>query len=134
MSAVLLAVVMLMVGVFGLAVVLNRDPLPQAMVFGLFGISLFLLFLVLQAPDVSLSAMVVGGVAYPLMTAGCGESLGHCFGRESRPSRRANARCRSNRGQRRCRLLGAQDNLPYSLFVRPWGLIAARLSHFTTAP
>lgn len=59
---------MLTVGVFGLAVVLNRDPLRQAMVFAVFGTSLVLLFVVLQAPDVSLSAMVVGAVAYPLMT------------------------------------------------------------------
>jgi len=68
MTAVLQAIVMVAVGVLGLAVVLNRDPLPQAMVFALFGVALFLLFLVLQAPDVSLSAMVVGAVAYPLMT------------------------------------------------------------------
>ena len=59
---------MLTVAVFGTAVVLNRDPLPQAMVFAFFGMSLVVLFIVLQAPDVSLSAIVVGAMAYPLMT------------------------------------------------------------------
>ena len=68
MTAVLQAVAMLTVGAFGLAVVLNRDPLPQAMVFTFFGGSLVVLFIVLQAPDVSLSAIVVGAMAYPLMT------------------------------------------------------------------
>jgi uncharacterized MnhB-related membrane protein len=65
---VLQALVMVSVAVFGLAVVLNRNPLPQAMVFVFFGSSLVLLFIVLQAPDVSLSAIVVGAMAYPLMT------------------------------------------------------------------
>jgi uncharacterized MnhB-related membrane protein len=59
---------MFAVGAFGLAVVLNRDPFPQAMVFVFFGSALVLLFIVLQAPDVSLSAIVVGAMAYPLMT------------------------------------------------------------------
>jgi uncharacterized MnhB-related membrane protein len=62
------AIAMLTVGALGLAVVLNRDPLPQAMVFTFFGGSLVVLFIVLQAPDVSLSATVVGALAYPLMT------------------------------------------------------------------
>jgi uncharacterized MnhB-related membrane protein len=61
-------IAMLTVGVFGLGVVLNRDPLPQAIVFAFFGGSLVVLFIVLQAPDVSLSAIVVGAMAYPLMT------------------------------------------------------------------
>jgi uncharacterized MnhB-related membrane protein len=75
---VLQALVMVSVGVFGLAVVLNRDPLPQAMVFVFFGSSLVLLFIVLQAPDVSLSAIVVGAMAYPLMTV---LTLAKCRGR-----------------------------------------------------
>jgi energy-converting hydrogenase B subunit D len=61
-------IAMLTVGIFGLGVVLNRDPLPQAIVFAFFGGSLVVLFIVLQAPDVSLSAIVVGAMAYPLMT------------------------------------------------------------------
>jgi len=65
---VLQAIAMVTVGVFGLAVVLNRDPLSQAVVFAFFGGSLVVVFIVLQAPDVSLSAIVVGAMAYPLMT------------------------------------------------------------------
>jgi len=37
-------------------------------VFAFFGGSLVVVFIVLQAPDVSLSAIVVGAMAYPLMT------------------------------------------------------------------
>jgi energy-converting hydrogenase B subunit D len=65
---VLQLIVMLMVAILGAAVVLTRDPLPQAIVFNLFGFSLITLFLILQAPDVSLSAIVVGALAYPLLT------------------------------------------------------------------
>jgi energy-converting hydrogenase B subunit D len=57
---------MLLVGALGLATVLTRDPLPQLILLGLFGFSLSALFLVLQAPDVSLSYIVVAGV-YPVM-------------------------------------------------------------------
>ena len=78
MIGVLQGLAMLTVGIFGLAVVLNRDPLPQAMVFVFFGGSLVLLFIVLQAPDVSLSAIVVGAMAYPLMTV---LTLAKCRGR-----------------------------------------------------
>jgi len=65
---VIQGIAMVTVAVFGLAVVINRDPLPQAIVFAFFGGSLVVLFIVLQAPDVSLSAIVVGAMAYPLMT------------------------------------------------------------------
>ena len=61
------AVAMGLVGVLGLAVVLTREPLHQVMVFALFGASLSVLFLVVQAPDVSLSEIVVGGAAMPAM-------------------------------------------------------------------
>ena len=44
-------IAMLTVGVFGLAVVLNRDPLPQAIVFAFFGGSLVVLFIVLQPSE-----------------------------------------------------------------------------------
>jgi uncharacterized MnhB-related membrane protein len=50
-----------------LAVVLARDLVRQAIVFSLYGFSLVLLFVVFQAPDVALSALVVGGIAYPLV-------------------------------------------------------------------
>ena len=48
------------------------------MVFTFFGGSLVVLFIVLQAPDVSLSAIVVGAMAYPLMTV---LTLAKCRGR-----------------------------------------------------
>jgi energy-converting hydrogenase B subunit D len=50
-----------------LAVVLARDLVRQAIVFSLYGFSLVLLFVIFQAPDVALSALVVGGIAYPLV-------------------------------------------------------------------
>jgi energy-converting hydrogenase B subunit D len=60
-------VAMVLVGALALATVLTREPVHQAMVYALFGGSLALLFLVLQAPDVALSEIVVGAVAWPAM-------------------------------------------------------------------
>jgi uncharacterized MnhB-related membrane protein len=51
----------------GLAVVLARDIVRQAILFSLYGFALVVLFLVLQAPDVALSALAVSGIAYPLV-------------------------------------------------------------------
>jgi energy-converting hydrogenase B subunit D len=48
-------------------VVLTRDPLRQALVNGVYGVSLVCLFVVLQAPDPALSMLVVSGIAYPLV-------------------------------------------------------------------
>jgi energy-converting hydrogenase B subunit D len=48
-------------------VVLTRDPLRQALVNSVYGISLVCLFVVLAAPDVALSMLVVSGIAYPLV-------------------------------------------------------------------
>ena len=58
---------LLLLAVGGLGVVLTRDPLRQAIVVGLYGLLLALLFFVLQAPDVVLSEIVVGVLAYPVM-------------------------------------------------------------------
>jgi uncharacterized MnhB-related membrane protein len=60
-------VVMTLVAGFALGVVLTREPLHQAIVFALFGLVLGVLFLVVQAPDVALSQIVVGAVAWPAM-------------------------------------------------------------------
>jgi energy-converting hydrogenase B subunit D len=49
------------------AVVLVRDPLRQALVNGFYGLILVVLFVVLGAPDVALSMLVVSTVAYPLV-------------------------------------------------------------------
>ena len=61
------AVLLVLVGVAGGLVALARDPLPQAILAGSFGLTLALLFFALQAPDVALSQLVVGGVALPAM-------------------------------------------------------------------
>ena len=60
-------VVMALVALGGLAVVAVRDPLRQALVFGLYGLALGVLFVVFQAPDVALSALVAGAVAFPFI-------------------------------------------------------------------
>jgi energy-converting hydrogenase B subunit D len=49
------------------AVVLSRDPLKMIVVNGLYGLTLVLLFVIYGAPDVALSMLVVGTVAYPLV-------------------------------------------------------------------
>ena len=60
-------VAVLLVGAGGLAVVLTRDLLRQALLNSFFGLVLVVLFLVFQAPDVALSALAVGGGAAPLV-------------------------------------------------------------------
>jgi uncharacterized MnhB-related membrane protein len=60
-------VAMVLVGGLAMATVLTREPLYQAMVYSLFGAAFAVLFLVVQAPDVSLSEIVVGAVAWPAM-------------------------------------------------------------------
>ncbi len=57
--------VLLIVG--GTAVVLMRDPLRQALLVGIYGLLLALLFFALGAPDVALSQIVVCTVAVPVM-------------------------------------------------------------------
>jgi len=64
---ILQAVVLLLVAAAGTGVVVTRDPLNQAVGVSFFGLLLAILFLVFQAPDVSLSAIVVGALALPLM-------------------------------------------------------------------
>jgi energy-converting hydrogenase B subunit D len=65
--SVLQGVLLVLVAVGGTAVVLVRDPLRQAIVAGVFGLLLGLLFFAFQAPDVALSQIVVGSIALPLM-------------------------------------------------------------------
>ncbi|HEX3055247.1 MAG TPA: hydrogenase subunit MbhD domain-containing protein [Gaiellaceae bacterium] len=70
---VLATLVPLQYGLFGLvalgapAVVLSRDPLRMTVVNGLYGLVLVLLFVLLGAPDVALSMLVVTTVAYPVV-------------------------------------------------------------------
>jgi energy-converting hydrogenase B subunit D len=49
------------------ALALTRDPLRMVLVAGVYGWTLLLLFVVLGAPDVALSMLVVSTVAYPLI-------------------------------------------------------------------
>lgn len=58
---------LLVVAAGGLAVVAVRDPLRQALVAGMYGLAMTVLFVVFQAPDVALSMAAVGAVALPLM-------------------------------------------------------------------
>lgn len=60
-------IALLLVAGAGTAVVLTRDLARQVLVNAVYGLTLVVLFLVLQAPDVTLSAIVVGGTAFPLI-------------------------------------------------------------------
>jgi energy-converting hydrogenase B subunit D len=60
-------VALLLVAAGGTAVVLNRNPLTQAIAASFYGLLLGILFTLFQAPDVALSQIVVGAVALPLM-------------------------------------------------------------------
>ena len=64
---VLQGALLILVALGGTAVVLERDPLRQAIVASVFGLLLGLLFFAFQAPDVALSQIVVGSVALPSM-------------------------------------------------------------------
>ena len=70
-----------LVAVGALAVVTARDPLRQALVFGLFGLALGVLFVIFQAPDVALSALVASSVAFPFILV---TALAKMRGRERR--------------------------------------------------
>jgi energy-converting hydrogenase B subunit D len=60
-------VALLLVAASGLGVVVTRDPVSQAITAGIHGLLLAVVFFIFQAPDVSLSAIVVSAVALPLM-------------------------------------------------------------------
>lgn len=61
------AVTLAAVVVTGTATVLVREPVRQAIVSGIFGLALALLFFVYAAPDVALSQIVVASIAVPVM-------------------------------------------------------------------
>jgi uncharacterized MnhB-related membrane protein len=58
---------LILVAVTATAVVLTPDALRQALVLGIFGLTLTLLFFTFQAPDVALSEIVVSTVGLPLI-------------------------------------------------------------------
>ncbi len=64
---VIQSTILILVGLTGLAVVLTREPINQAIVVSFYGILLALMFMIFQAPDVALSQVTVGAVALPLM-------------------------------------------------------------------
>jgi energy-converting hydrogenase B subunit D len=61
------ATCLLVVAFAGTLVALTRDPLRQAAVAGIFGLSLAVLFLSLQAPDVGLCMIAVGSIVVPVL-------------------------------------------------------------------
>ena len=54
-------------GAAALAVVLTTDLLRMAMLASFYTLTLVIFFLLLQAPDVALSELVVGTIAYPVV-------------------------------------------------------------------
>jgi energy-converting hydrogenase B subunit D len=58
-------VALVLVALGAAAVVAARDPLRQALVASLYGLTLGVLFFTFAAPDVALSSIVIGSVALP---------------------------------------------------------------------
>jgi uncharacterized MnhB-related membrane protein len=67
MIEVVQAVALLLVALGAWATVMARDPVRQAVVVSLYGLTLGILFFAFQAPDVALSNIVIGAVALPAM-------------------------------------------------------------------
>lgn len=61
------AVSITLVATFALALVLTQDLVRLAIVASFYAFTLAVLFVLFQAPDVALSELVVGGVAFPLV-------------------------------------------------------------------
>jgi energy-converting hydrogenase B subunit D len=64
---ILLIGILLLVAAAGTGVVLTRNPEAQIVGVSFFGLLLSLMFMILQAPDVALSQIVIGAVGLPLM-------------------------------------------------------------------
>lgn len=64
---VLIALSLTLTGVVGTAVVLTGAPERQAVSLSVFGMTLTVLFVVEQAPDVALSQLGIGAAVVPLM-------------------------------------------------------------------
>lgn len=65
--SLLLDLAFLLVAAAGTSVVLNRDAIGQALALAVFGLTFTVLALVLQAPDVALSMLVVGSAIVPML-------------------------------------------------------------------
>ncbi|HLI25023.1 MAG TPA: DUF4040 domain-containing protein [Acidimicrobiales bacterium] len=66
MTAVI-AICLTLVGMGATAVVLTQDPARQAVTLSAFGLTMAVLLMALQAPDVALSQIGVGTAVVPLM-------------------------------------------------------------------
>ena len=66
-SYLLIALAMVSTVVAATAAALTRDPVRQSVVLAAMGLSLALLFTVLEAPDVALSQLAVGTAVTPLL-------------------------------------------------------------------
>ena len=64
---VLQVTVLLLAAAGATAVVLIRQPVHQVIVLSIYGVLLAVLFLVFQAPDVTLSELTVGSVVLPII-------------------------------------------------------------------
>lgn len=67
MTNTLIVIALLLTATTATAAALTRDPVRQAVVLALLGVSLAVLFTVLQAPDVALSQLGVGSAITPLL-------------------------------------------------------------------
>lgn len=56
-----------LVVVTGTAVALTQEPARQAIMLSVFGLTLSILFMTVQAPDVALSQLAIGTAIVPLM-------------------------------------------------------------------
>jgi uncharacterized MnhB-related membrane protein len=59
--------ILVLVAAGATAVVVIRKPVQQVLVLSVYGMLLAVLFLVFQAPDVTLSELTVGAVALPII-------------------------------------------------------------------
>jgi uncharacterized MnhB-related membrane protein len=64
---VIYVITIVLVGAAALAVVLVRDLIRLTMVASVYTLLLVVFFLLLHAPDVALSELVVGTIAYPVV-------------------------------------------------------------------
>jgi len=64
---VLQVTVLVLVAAMATAVVLIRVPVRQVIALSVYGVLLAVLFLVFQAPDVTLSELTIGSVALPIL-------------------------------------------------------------------
>jgi uncharacterized MnhB-related membrane protein len=65
--SVLIVIALTLVAAVATAVVFTGEPARQAVTLSVFGLTLTVLFVVLQAPDVALSQLAVGSAVVPLM-------------------------------------------------------------------